>query len=571
MRARLAPETPFIVVTRAIGDEAAVGLLKAGADDYVLKNRLDRLSEAVAQALHERIVRRQEVELHGRIARAKQEWERAIDMVQDAILLLDDSHTVLRVNRSAARLLSQEPGALVGRKCDECFLTMAAGGGHAMLSAARRSGQTQHGELEDASMGSRFEVTVSPVLRTDGALQEYLVILHDVSERSRLEAQLHQAQKMESVGRLAGGIAHDFNNLLMLIRGYSEMMLDRLAPGDPLHRNAEEIQKAADRAAALTQQLLAFSRKQILAPKRIDIRRVVEDAEKMLRRLLGGEIELRILRAPEGCEVNADPGQIEQVLMNLAQNARDAMPRGGRLVIETQHVTLTDADMRQAPGLRPGPYVHLSVSDTGSGMDEQTRQRIFEPFFTTKGIGRGTGLGLATVYGIVKQSGGHIAVQSEVDKGSTFRVYLPRAEGTPAAERPSSNPSATGDGRDTILLVEDERPVRELTRQFLELNGYCVLEAKDGPDALRVADGYSGRIQMLVADVMMPGISGPEVSRQLLQRRPETKVLYVSGYAGDAIPRGRNLEAGAHFLQKPFKLEELARKLREILAPSKQA
>jgi len=386
-----------------------------------------------------------------------------------------------------------------------------------------------------------------------------------MTERRHLEDQLRQAQKMEAVGQLAGGIAHDFNNLLTAILGSTQLLLHATPPGDGRREDIEEIKNAGLRAAELTRQLLAFSRRQVLAPKVLDMNAVVSQMDKMLRRLIGEDVELVTQLARDLGPVSADPGQLEQVLLNLAVNARDAMPRGGRLTIETANVVLTEEYSERHHRLPPGQYVLLAVSDTGVGMDEATQKHLFEPFFTTKEVGKGTGLGLATVYGIVKQSGGYIWVYSEPGHGTTVKVYLPRV---PGAAEPLPVAAATPElrrGSEIVLLVEDAAPVRSLARKSLESYGYTVLEAADGPAALDLAARHPRGIDILVTDVVMPGMSGRELAERLAPARPAMRVLYTSGYTDDAMVRQGVLRAGVAFLQKPFVPETLARKVREVL------
>lgn len=393
------------------------------------------------------------------------------------------------------------------------------------------------------------------------------IFTEDVTERRALEQQLRQAQKMEAIGRLAGGIAHDFNNLLMVISGYSEFLLDRLGPDQALRGPAKEISSAADRATSLTRQLLAFSRKQMLTPKVIDLNAVVTENLKMLTRLIGEDIDLVMIPGIELGPVKADPGQIEQVILNLAVNARDAMPQGGRLTIETSNVTLDDSYARLHAPVQPGDYTMLVITDTGVGMDAETQSRIFEPFFTTKGT-KGTGLGLSTVYGIVKQSGGYIWVYSEPGKGTSFKVYLPHvtAEEVAAVEQPAAPPPAPADiNRETILVVEDEVNLRRLTRQFLENQGYTVLEAADGAAAVQICVAHQGIIHLLLTDVIMPGMNGRELAHRVSEIRPNMKVLYMSGYTENAIGHNGTLDAGITLLQKPFTLHALKAKVREVL------
>ena len=391
------------------------------------------------------------------------------------------------------------------------------------------------------------------------------VIAEHVTERRVLEHQFRQAQKMEAVGRLAGGVAHDFNNLLMVISGYTEVLMEHTAEDHALHPKIAAIQQASDRATTLTRQLLAFSRKQLLELKVVDVNAIVKDIERLLRPLIGENIELVSRLAGDLGRTRADAAQIEQVIMNLVVNSKDAMPNGGKIIIQTANESL-DGDLpRECSYIQPGPYVMLSIEDNGHGMDKETQSRIFEPFFTTKEKGKGTGLGLSTVYGIIKQSGGYVLAQSEVGRGTTFRIYLPRVEepaeisgGTRASQ------SATG-GSETVLLVEDEESVRQLVRETLEAKGYKVLEADHGAAALRIASDHHGPIDMLITDVVMPGMSGRELSEQLSASDPDIKILYLSGYTEDAVVHQGVLEPGTSFLQKPFTLQALARKVREVL------
>jgi two-component system, cell cycle sensor histidine kinase and response regulator CckA len=409
-----------------------------------------------------------------------------------------------------------------------------------------------------------LEINTKLVFR-DGALIGVQGTARDVTERKALEEQLRQSQKMEAIGRLAGGIAHDFNNLLTAITGYSELSMNQLGDEDPLFDNLQEIKKAGDRAASLTRQLLAFSRKQVLQPKVLDLNLVVSDMEKMLTRLIGEHIELFTVLEPKLESIKVDPGQIEQIIMNLAVNARDAMPQGGRLTIETRNVLLDDEYARKHIAVTPGPFVMLAVSDSGSGIDSETQSRIFEPFFTTKEVGKGTGLGLSTVYGIVKQSGGNIWVHSEVGLGTTFTIYLPRTdENLQTYKRESRNERGLR-GTETVLIAEDEEVVRKLACQVLRMQGYQLLEAADGNEALLISQTHLAPIDLLITDVIMPGMSGAELANRLTGLRPESKVLLMSGYTDSAIVHLEVLDGGANFIQKPFSPEALAIKVREVL------
>jgi PAS domain S-box-containing protein len=408
------------------------------------------------------------------------------------------------------------------------------------------------------------DLTVSMAHDPSGSPTYFIAVVQDISARKRLEQELLHAQRMEGVGQLAGGIAHDFNNLLTVIGGRCQIVLGQLGLADPLRRDLDLIAKTASRAAALTRQLLAFSRKQVLQPKVVDLNELVQNSTNLLKRLIGEDIELTFVPAPAATRVRVDPGQVEQVIVNLAVNARDAMAEGGRLTIETKAVALDAGYAMRHVDVTEGPYVMLAVTDTGSGMDAATQARIFEPFFTTKGPGKGTGLGLATVYGIIKQSGGHIRVYSEPGIGTAFKIYLPS---TNVVAQPMSHEIADPlpRGTETVLVVEDEVEVRRLAKEFLEQLGYTVLEAVDAPDALLIAERHMGLIHLLLTDVVMPGMSGRALTTKFTEMRPETRILYMSGYTDDAIVRHGVLDAGVELLEKPFSIEVLAVKARAVL------
>ena len=408
-------------------------------------------------------------------------------------------------------------------------------------------------------------VDICPIEVRDGEIVGASKIAHDITRMKQLEEQFRQAQKMQAVGRLAGGVAHDFNNLLTIISGYSEMLLNAVPPDDPKRGKLTEIKKAGERAAALTRQLLAFSRKQVLEPKVLDLNAVVANCEKMLQRLVGEDVDLVAVLDPALGRVKTDPGQIEQVLMNLVVNARDAMPQGGKLTIETANAVLDQTYCRSHAGVKPGRYIMLAVSDTGCGMDEQTKAHIFEPFFTTKEEGRGTGLGLAMVYGFIKQSEGHVYVYSEPGLGSTFKIYLLEVEAVQLSGQLPATIETTPQGSETILLVEDAAEVRSLTRQVLQTCGYTVLEAAHGGEAIRLAEKQPGPVHLLVSDVVMPEMGGRRLAERIVVLKPGIKVLYLSGYTTDAVVRHGVLESETAFLQKPFTPSALARKVREVL------
>ena len=462
--------------------------------------------------------------------------------------------------------LKIKPDALLGTSLldyfetsDQTFLPIAA---HRRAVAGEP--MTFHVEWKSGS----YACHVEPLRDSDGQVSGAICMSLDITDRKQLEEQLRQAQKMEAVGRLAGGIAHDFNNLLMVIQGYSDLLVERLPGADPLRRNAEQIQMASQRASSLTRQLLAFSRKQMLAPKILNVQSVVAEMEKILRRLIGEDIQLETSSVPDLGLVRADRSQIEQVILNLAVNARDAMPQGGRLTIETANVELDSSYSHPPAVLSPGRYVMLAVTDNGCGMDAETQAHVFEPFFTTKEKGKGTGLGLATVYGVVKQSGGYVWVYSEPGRGTSFKIYLPRIEETavPAGRDGKSETQIPQCGSETILLVEDEKGVRELAREYLASSGYTVIEAEDGHTALELAAMHVGQIHLLLTDVVMPGISGRELAERVSQIRPGIKIIYMSGYTDQAVVHHGILQNDAVLLQKPFTLMTLAGKLREMLA-----
>ena len=410
-----------------------------------------------------------------------------------------------------------------------------------------------------------FQTVKVPLQTGDPPVPYVLGVATEITDRKALEVQLMQAQKMEAIGRLAGGLAHDFNNLLTAILGSAALLAEVITPGHAAREDVDAVRQAATRAAELTRQLLAFSRQQVLAPQVLDPNALIANLERMLKRLIGEDIALSShLATPVGA-VRADPGQLEQVIVNLAVNARDAMPEGGKLTLETANVELDRAHTKEHVVMEPGRYVMLAVSDTGVGMDAATKSHLFEPFFTTKEKGKGTGLGLSTAYGIVKQSGGYIWAYSEPGHGTTFKIYLPRVDAAAKRVTPAPVRTSPPGGTETLLVVEDQAEVRRLTTKVLEARGYKVLVASDGPEALRLAAQHPAPIQLLVTDVVMPGMSGSELAASLVRARPELKVLYVSGYADESIVRHGILEPGLAFLQKPFTPDALAAKVRAML------
>jgi PAS domain S-box-containing protein len=501
-------------------------------------------------------------ELEQRLVAAERRFRALIDHAIDAIEVIDpETGRLLDVNERACAARGYTRDEYLALSGPEIDPRVAEGSWENTRDEVRRLGTYVFESEHRRKDGSVFPVEVNATYIS--LERDYLLaVVRDITETKRLEEQLRQSQKMEAVGRLAGGVAHDFNNVLGIVIGYGEMVLRQMGSDDRLRPKVEQILMAAERAAALTRQLLAFSRQQVLQPRILDLNVVVSEMDDMLRRLIGEDVLLVTTLGPGLGRVEADQGQLQQVIMNLAVNARDAMPDGGQLRIETRNVDVDEQYTARLP-LNPGPCVMLVMTDTGLGMDAATQARIFEPFFTTKGPGKGTGLGLSTVYGIVQQSGGSIYVDSKVGVGTSFSLYLPRvaAAALPGAEE--KRPSIVG-GSETVLLVEDEAGLRNLLRELLEGNGYRVLVARDGMEALQVAAGHAGPIHLMVTDLIMPGASGREVAAEIKTARPGTRVLYISGYTDDAILRQGALGPAA-FLEKPFAADSLLRKVRELL------
>jgi PAS domain S-box-containing protein len=559
------PAIPFILVSGTLGEERAIDSLKSGATDYVLKERLSRLIPAVHRAMREAEERRQ----LERAVSSLSQFAAIVESSEDAIISKGLDSIVATWNKGAEKIFGYSADEMVGNSIMR------------LIPADRQDEESQflskieHGEsmhqfetIRQAKDGRLLDVsvTVSPIKDAKGKIIGVSKVARDITEKKRLQAQFIEAQKMDVIGQLAGGVAHDFNNILAVIIGYSDLMMPELAPDSPLQKYTEEIRNAAERAAGLTRQLLVFSRKQTVQLVVLDLNDVVADLDKMLRRLIDESIAMTIVPGKQIGRIKADPGHIGQVLMNLVVNARDAMPKGGKISIATHNVTLDKNYVHAHTGVIPGHYVMLSVSDTGTGMTDEVKTRLFEAFFTTKPKGKGTGLGLATCQTVVRQSGGHVGVYSEIGKGTTFKIYFPRVE------QPLDvvdEPIQTGPlprGTETLLVVEDDPSVRHLARGVLEVQGYEVLSASNGQDALHVAREHKGSlIRLVVTDVIMPLMGGKVMAEWLKTTYPDLKILFTSGYTDDAIAQHGVLEPGVAFLSKPYSPAVLVCKVREML------
>ncbi len=570
------PGIPFILISGTLDEDALISLARGGITDYVVKHRLARLVPAVMRALQEATERSLRADVERSLESERMFLKALLESLETGIVACDATGALTLFNRATREMhgLPEEP--LPPERWANHYGLFQADGRTPMAKEEIPLYRALHGEnLRNVEMvvvpkgaePRRILASARPIVDAGGRRLGAVAAMHDVTEQRSLEAQFRQAQKMEAVGRLAGGVAHDFNNLLSVILGYTEITL---AAGDVAQRvrdNLEEVHEAGQRAAELTRQLLAFSRKQIIEPRVLDLGALVRDMEKMLRRVIGEDIQLTTSLAARIGNVRADPGQIEQILMNLVVNARDAMPGGGTLTLETAEHDIDAAFVRDNPGARAGSYVLLEVRDTGTGIPHEIQGKIFEPFFTTKGEGKGTGLGLATVYGIVKQNGGYIRIESEPGQGTSVRIFLPLVpEEADELDKPATAPPAGG--TETILLVEDEPSLRHLASAALRGYGYNVLEAGDSFEALRLCDAHQGPIHLLLADFILPGMRADELASRAVKMHPEARVLYMSGYTDDALVRDGILQPGVALLQKPFETSVLARRVREILDAS---
>jgi two-component system, cell cycle sensor histidine kinase and response regulator CckA len=557
---------PFIFLAEHADQATAAAVLKSGACDYLERSQLSEIRLARTIRCASRL-RSQAHECEER-KETLRKLSRVVEQSADLVTITDCKGLIEYVNPAFEELtgyrreevLGSTPRVLKSGEQKQNF--------YEELWNTILGGRVFRGAIVDRKKSGELfyiEKTIAPVRDNEGRITHFVSTDRDISEKYKLEAQLRQSQKMDAVGQLAGGVAHDFNNLLMVIRSYSELMLDTITPEQPLHHNIEEIIKAANRAADLTRQLLAFSRKQMQNLQVLQLNQSVRNIVQLMPRLIGEDIQLTFLPGEALNSIKADPMQIEQIVMNLATNARDAMPTGGNLVIETSNVRLDETYAQNHQIVPPGDYVLLTVSDSGQGIGAEHLPHIFEPFYTTKDSGKGTGLGLATVYGIVKQNGGFIWAYSEPGMGTTFKIYWPRVQSAENKRVVSSNPACSTKGSETIMLVEDEEAVRGATGEFLTKSGYTVLQAKDGVQALENARSHSGTIDLLISDVVMPRMSGGELIRHLAAERPSMKVLFVSGYAEKTVSDHGVMELSDNFLQKPFALSTLALKIRQVL------
>jgi PAS domain S-box-containing protein len=569
---QLAPLAPFIMVTGSVNEETAVGCMRAGASDYLLKNNLARIGPAIEAAIERQRSRAERRQAEDALRRSEANLRAIFHNALQDFVLLDPHGVVLTLNNAATNWVHWVTGrevaegdtlaeAMPPEIAEEWTELFARALGGETISVER---QVSNGE----GTHRWFEAHLIPVVADEGSVIGICLSVVNIDERKRTDENLRRVERLQAVGRLAGGVAHEVNNMMTVVLGLSEFLLRELPATDSRHGDVREISRAAERAASVTRQLLAFSRQQIMQPRPLDLSAVAQGTEGMITRLLGSAHTLELRLAPMLSSVRADRGQLEQVLLNLVLNARDAMPNGGRLTIETAPALLDDDYLRRHPGveIRHGGYMMLAVSDTGCGMEPETQARVFEPFFTTKPVGEGTGLGLSTAYGIIKQSGGYIWVYSEPGIGSTFKVYLPAVAEPSVDWTPEEAlvPRPLG-GSETLLVVEDEDVVRLLTCRVLRERGYTVLEAADGREALDVLSRLSHPPDLVLSDVVMPAMGGRELGTRITASAPDLPVLYMSGFTGDDVVQRGLLEPGMPFQQKPFHPDALALQVRTML------
>lgn len=560
-------DLPFIFASGTIGEDIAVEALKQGASDYVFKGNLKRLVPAIEREMKEAEMRRERRRTEKALWESEERYRTLAEAAHDMIFILNRDGCHQYINNYGARLFGRKPEEIIGRPMEDLFPAHIAERQRKAIRKILDTGEDMNEEIRIPLSGQDrwMDAHLVPVKDAAGNINTILGIVRDINERKTLENQLRHSQKMEGIGQLAGGIAHDFNNILNVILGYGTLMEGNMKENDPGRPHLTEILHAGERAARLTQSLLAFSRKQIIDPAPHDLNEIIKGVENILRRTIGEDIELISTLSIEKPAVLVDRGQMEQALLNLAINARDAMPHGGKLIMETEIFHL-DKEYARGHGYgEPGMYVLLSVSDSGVGMDEDTRKRAFEPFFTTKGPGKGTGLGLSMVYGIVKQHDGYVNLYSESGRGTTFKIYLPLIKGD-LRETTGPNPTIYPvGGTETILVAEDDHSVRELTRSVLEKFGYTVIPAEDGEDAIRRFMENKEIIRLLLLDVIMPKKNGKEVYETIKNMNPDIKAIFLSGYTANLIQEKGVLHKGMNFILKPVSPKDLLRKTREVL------
>ena len=571
VQARL-PDSPFIFVSGTMGEEAAIDALIQGATDYVLKHNLTRLASAVRRALQEARERRDRKKAEQALEQSEVKMRWILDSVDEGFIVIDRDLHILSANLAFCKQVALPEAQVVGKPCHAishqaacpCFesgevcpvkCTFETGAGHTALHIHEDARGTRH----------FMELKSYPIIDASGTVASVIETVNDVTQKHKLQEQLSRTQKMASIARLAGGVAHDYNNMLSVIIGHTELAMERVDSSHPIFVDLREILTAAERSADLTRQLLAFARKQPIIPKVLDLNETVTDMLKMLRPLIGEEIDLDWRPGHAVWPVKMDPSQIDQILANLCVNARDAISGVGRITIETDKITCEPGNGSFHQESVPGEYVLLTVSDDGSGMEPEILGKIFEPFFTTKEIGQGTGLGLATVYGIVKQNNGFIHVHSQPGQGTTFKIFLPRFSDAILENGATGYAAAPPRGHETILLVEDEHLILNMTKVMLEKLGYRVLTASTPDEAIRLAKDHDGEIGLLVVDVIMPQMNGRDLATRLIMLYPAMTCLFMSGYSGDIISHRGILEEGVHFIQKPFSIQELATKVRHVL------
>lgn len=538
------------------------------AEDH-LREQKDLLEHTVQKRTAELLRTNEQLkhEINNRV-NAEKRYRMLVETMNDGLFLMDENFLITFANNRLFEILGYPKDKIIGMSVHNFLDVSNQRIFDEQMEVHKKNNHTVCELTFTRKNGQKIDAILSPsaIIDAEGQFKGSLGVITDISEKKQLEAQLVQSQKMEAIGILAGGVAHDFNNLLTVIMGNAELALMAVIKDESLRKEIEEIKKAGERAASLTRQLLAFSRKQMIMPKVIDLNKGIKETKKMLQRTIGEDIEILTITEPELWKVYADSGQIDQIIMNMVINARDAMPQGGKLTIETTNSDLNKNYFREH-GIKetPGHYVMLAVSDTGSGMDKETREHIFDPFFTTKEVGKGTGLGMSTVYGIVKQNNGFVWIYSEPGKGSTFKIYLPKVKGNAEPEEKEQSPVYDSGGSETVLIVEDDYGLRNFAKEILPRYGYNVLVAENGEDALMVRKKYEGQIHLLLTDVVMPRMGGKKLAERLQLLYPRMKVIYMSGYTDNAIVRHGVLEPGLNFLEKPFTPEGLAHKVRKVL------